>query len=131
MLSYVNSALSQEIDTLMVCQNDTTYFESSLVRTMPCVKNSPRIRSVYTLKAPKENTYYFIYSSNHLLVKEGLCTSRFIEGEKLNELYDSKYYYYHKKGVLSTIFYMEDGRTVKAEFYNKRGKLKETKSYMN
>lgn len=124
----VNTVLSQGVDTLVVYQNDTTVFDitGSFVQ-WPCSK--PEFHISYDLKDPKDSTFYIIYNDEEQLVEEGIYSSRLIGGVEYSDFFDSKYYHYHKNGKLYIVYFKEDGRTVKAEFYNKRGKFKKVKIY--
>lgn len=125
-----NSLNSQQLDTLTVYQNDTLVFDTNVSWIQrPCQK--PEWQISYKLKSPKDSTYYFIYSDKGQLVEEGLYTSKYsIDDKEYSGFYNSKLYYYKDNGKLSRIYYQEDGRNVKIEFY-KRGKLKEIKIIQN
>ncbi len=123
-----NIASSQAVDTLIVYQNDTTVFNSTGAFVQwPCRK--PEFHISYEIKTPVDSAYYFIYNEEKQLAEEGIYQSKLIDGVSYNGMLDSKYYRYHKNGKLYILFYKENGRTVKAEFYNKRGKFKEVKVY--
>ncbi|MFT5820456.1 MAG: hypothetical protein ACI8ZM_001698 [Crocinitomix sp.] len=134
LLSIVNTAYSQSIDTLRVYQNDTLVFNSTFSwNNYKCWHISPFRRlppfSIhYEIINPKDSTYYFIYNEQEQLVKEGMYSSKCFEGETYGDFYKCKYYYYDDKGRLAKIHYREDGHRDKGEYY-KRGKLKETKVY--
>lgn len=129
LICITNLAFSQEVDTLVVYQNDTTLFEARLIPTRPCSK--PRLEFAYELKNPKDSTYYLIYNEKGQLVKEGLYTAKYvIDGIEQSGFYNSKYYYYKRNGKLSQIFYQKDGRNDRTEYY-KSGKLKETRFFSN
>lgn len=114
-----------EIDTLWVSQNDSTVFKKEeFMNARPCSK--PELQTRYTLISPKDNAYYFIYDDNAKLFMEGKYTASYTyEGVTYNngDFYNVKYYSYNDNGDLTTIHYMEDGRNLKTETYDKKKRL--------
>ncbi|MBE8723682.1 hypothetical protein [Flavobacterium hungaricum] len=114
-----------EIDTLWVSQNDTSVFrKEEFMAARPCSK--PELQTRYELISPKDNAYYFIYDDQGKLFMEGKYTSSYTyEGITTNNgnFYNTKNYSYNDDGVLTTIHYMEDGRNLKTESYDKKKKL--------
>lgn len=116
-----------ESDTLWVLQNDTVYFKyEELINTRPC--SYPELVEFYTLIAPIDGAYYYIYNSEEQLIEEGKYTKEYTyEGATSEEggFFNVKSYYYKSNGRLSAIHYMEDGRNGKTETYNRKGQLSE------
>ena len=134
LLFLVNISFSQSVDTLRVYQNDTLTFKSTLSENrITCwhvdpFNRIPRFSIHYEIINPMDSSYYLIYNEERQLVKEGLFTSRYIEGETYGDFYNCRFYDYDNKGRLVRIYYREDGDNDRAEHY-KRGKLRETKVY--
>lgn len=116
-----------EIDTLWVSQNDSTVFKKEeFMHARPY--SLPELQVIYKLIHPKNNAYYFIHDEFGKLVLEGKYTDRYTyEGVTYNNgnFYNTKGYSYNDDGELTTIHYMEDGRNLKTETYDKKRRLEE------
>ena len=117
-LMSIAMGFAQKIDTLRVYQSDTLHFNKQVWTPLQCGialgfsrKIKPQIE--YTLKTPKENTYYYIYNDQKQLVREGLLKEH--NGE-------SKTYTYKKNGKLYTVKY-QGIKVNKVEFYH-NGKIR-------
>jgi hypothetical protein len=117
---------SQEADTLVVHQNDTLSFDANISWIQrPC--QDAQWQTSYKLKSPKDSTYYFIYNDQKQLIQEGLTKS--LDSSNADQdvgFYHSKNYFYKRNGRLLRIYFQQNGRNVKTEYY-KRGKLKDIK----
>lgn len=119
----------QNIDTLDVRQNDTCVFKKiNFISTRPC--RNPEFTTRYDLKKPLDNTYYIIRNDKNQIIKKGTYKKENIIGDTTSSgFYDLKYFYY-KNNKLITIYYTEEGRHSKTEFYDGRDML-ESISYFN
>ncbi len=116
---------NSQIDSLWVSQNDTTVFrQEEVVVTRPC--SHPKIATQYNLIAPRDSTYYFIYNRKGNLQMEGTYTHQYTykgATAKRGNFYDSKTYYYSRRGNLEAIHYQEDGRNLKTEYFDSKKRL--------
>jgi antitoxin component YwqK of YwqJK toxin-antitoxin module len=120
------SYLTQQVDTLIVYQNDTTQFRAFYAANHYHKKGELTVH--YRLKNPQDSTYYFIYNDKGQLMEQGLYTANyFIDGESYRGFLNSTYYHYHNRRWM-IVYYKEEGRTVHKEYY-KKGKLKPTKIF--
>lgn len=116
---------SKTIDTLWISQNDSTVFKREEVLTRN-YHQTPKFETRYELKDPKNGVYYFIHNNIGPLVMEGRYDSEFTYEGHINKhgnFYNSKTYSYKKNGDLETIHYMEDGRNLKTEHYDRKKRL--------
>ena len=116
---------SKIIDTLWVSQNDSTVFKREEVLTGNH-HQTPKLETRYELINPKNGVYYFIHNNIGQLILEGQYDSEFTYEGHINKngnFYNSKTYRYKKNGDLETIHYMEDGRNLKTEHYDRKKKL--------
>ena len=120
---------SKIIDTLWVSQNDSTVFAQKEVMTRN-PERMPEPITVYELKEPKDGVYYYIYDREGKLFLEGRYDSKYTyDGITTNQgnFYNSKSYSYRNNGKLSSVHYMEDGRNLKTESYNRKEQLDEVR----
>jgi len=118
---------SKVIDTLWVSQNDSAVFSQKEVMSGNPGQR-PKPVTIYELKVPKDGVYYFIYNNLGKLVLEGRYDSEYTyEGQlyKQGNFYNSKTYKYRDNGKLTSVHYMEDGRNLKTEVYDRKERLKE------
>lgn len=122
----LSSSYSQALDTLNVNQHDSTIFNANIEWIQrPCSK--PEWSTTFELISPQKNTYYLIYNKENQLVKEGLYSTITVDSVAYDGILNAKNYTYYKNGKIQSIFYQENGRNLKHEYYNKRGKLKKIK----
>lgn len=118
---------SKIIDTLWVSQNDSAVFiQKEVMSGNPGQR--PKPITIYELKAPKDGVYYYIYDNEGKLFLEGRYDSEYTyEGQlyKQGNFYNSKTYRYRDNGKLTSVHYMEDGRNLKTEVYDRKERLKE------
>lgn len=122
---------ANDTDTLWVSQDDSTIFRKEEVM-VKYPESYPKLTVRYTLIAPKDNAYYFIYNDKQQLIEEGKYMSQYIyEGITYNEgnFYNHKIYSYKKNGKLRTKHFQEEGRNVKTEFFNNDGQLTEIRYF--
>lgn len=118
-------AFSQKVDTLRVKETDTLLFNQE-TRTqyfcgLPLFSKRPEEITVYSLKNPKPNTYYYIYNAKNKLVKEGKYIKNCVFNKQTTKGFcNFKTYYYAKNGQLIGIDYIQDGRSFKFETYYKQ-----------
>ncbi len=118
---------SRIIDTLRVSQNDSKIFTKKEVLTRHPEK-TPEPQTVYQLKEPLDGVFYYIHDSEGRLVMAGRYDAHYIYGSVRNDegnFYNVRYYSYRKNGKLKTIHYMEDGRNLKTQTYDRKGQLDE------
>lgn len=124
----LNSSYSQAIDTLNVNQHDSTVFNANIEWIQrPCSK--PEWSTTFELISPQKNAYYLIYNKENQLVKEGLYSTITVDSVTYDGILNAKNYTYYKSGKIRSIFYQENGRNLKQEYFNKRGKLRVTKYF--
>ncbi|WP_312825729.1 hypothetical protein [Epilithonimonas sp.] len=120
---------SKIIDTLWVSQNDSKVFlQKEVMSGNPGQRPEPI--TIYELKAPIDGAYYYIYDNEEKLFMEGRYDSEYTyEGQvyKQGNFYNSKSYRYRDNGKLNSVHYMEDGRNVKTESYNRKEQLDEVR----
>src|SRR5690606_26685264 len=108
-------------DTLWVSQDDTTVFHREVGRIhRPCSR--PEVVVEYELIHPRDSAYYLIYNDKGLLIMEGRYRAKYISGDIVYDqgnFYTYKSYHYKRNGLLESIHYMEDGRNLKIEHFNR------------
>lgn len=120
---------SKVIDTLWVSQNDSKVFlQKEVMSGNPGQRPEPV--TIYELKAPVDSAYYYIYDNEGKLFMEGRYDSEYTyEGITTDQgnFYNSKSYRYRDNGKLRSVHYMEDGRNLKTESYNRKEQLDEVR----
>jgi len=120
---------SKIIDTLWVSQNDSKVFlQKEVMSGNPGQRPEPI--TIYKLKAPIDGAYYYIYDNEGKLFMEGRYDSEYTYEDqvyKQGNFYNSKSYRYRDNGKLNSVHYMEDGRNVKTESYNRKEQLDEVR----
>ncbi|RKE88395.1 hypothetical protein [Epilithonimonas arachidiradicis] len=120
---------SKIIDTLWVSQNDSIVFNQKEIM-IGNPGQTPEPVTIYELKRPKDGVYYYIYDNEGKLFMEGRYDAQYTyEGHttKQGDFYNSKTYRYRDNGKLRSVHYMEDGRNVKTELYNRKEQLDEVR----
>jgi|GEM_PF-644970 len=118
---------SKIIDTLWVSQNDTAVFIKKEIMTRN-PERRPEPQTVYELKSPKDGIFYYIHDPKGLLVMAGRYDAQYIYDGIMTDngnFYNVRYYSYRDDGRIKSIHYMEDGRNLKTETYNRKGQLDE------
>jgi len=120
---------SKIIDTLWVSQNDSKVFlQREMMSGNPGQRPEPV--TIYELKAPVDGAYYYIYDNEGKLFMEGRYDAKYNYEGHTNEhgdFYNSKTYRYRDNGKLRSVHYMEDGRNVKTESYNRKEQMDEVR----
>lgn len=120
---------SKIIDTLWVSQNDSKVFlQKEVMSGNP--EQRPEPITIYELISPIDGAYYYIYDNEGKLFMEGRYNSEYTYEDqvyKQGNFYNSKSYRYRDNGKLRSVHYMEDGRNVKTESYNRKEQLDEVR----
>lgn len=121
----------QTKDTLWVIETDTLYFDRNEgFINRPC--SNPEYYISYDLHHPIDQMYYYIYDAKLNLQQEGLYSNSIVYNGTESErgaFFDCIYYSYNKRGTLTAMSYMKNGRNFKTELLDGKELLKEITYY--
>lgn len=125
LIKFSTITFSQKVDTLRIKETDTLLFNKEIRSQyfcgLPLFSKKPETVTIYTLKNPKANTYYYIYNAKNKLIKEGKYIKNCVFNEQTTKGFcNLKTYYYAKNGELIGVNYIQDGRSFKFETYHKQ-----------
>ncbi len=102
-------------DTIRISRLDTAFvMKMEGLTRAPCQK--PRWVTYYRVKTSIPDAYYIIFDENNNIRREG----NYVKGVA----YDETTYYYSKLNRLLLMTFMEDGRHVRTEVLNRKGRPK-------